>query len=102
MTYFSLICTSFEMRFPAMDSPHPPSLTQNSASISSRLFFSSHSTPLFGPPPSSSAVSATMMSRSGCEAFTLVANEVGDPDRGLRLVVPGAAAVEVAIASRSR
>ena len=32
------------------------------------------------------------------EAFTLVANQVGDPDRRLRLVVAGAAAVEVAVA----
>ena len=65
MTYFSLTCTSFEIRVPPTDSPHPPSFRQSSASIRSRLFLSSHSTPLYGPPPSSSAVSATMMSRSG-------------------------------------
>ena len=97
MTYFSLTWMSFESRVPPNDSPQPPSFRQSSASISSRLFLSSHSTPLYGPPPSSSAVSATMMSRSGLKPFALVANQVRDPDRRLRLVVAGAAAVEVAV-----
>ena len=44
--------------------PPPPSLNTNSASISGRWFCSSQATPL-AEPPSSSAVSATMMSRSG-------------------------------------
>ena len=96
-TYFSLTCRSLEIRLPFSVSPQPPSLSAKSASIRSRWFLISQSTPLYGPPPSSSAVSATMMSRSGLNPSRFVPDQVGDPDRGLRLVVAGSAAVEVAV-----
>ena len=98
MTYFSLTCTSFEIFLPCWISPKPPSFRANSASIKSRWFLSSQLTPLKEPPPSSSAVRATMMSASRPKAFPLVANQIGDPDGGLCFVVSSTPTVEIAIA----
>ena len=65
MYFFARLQVVRNARLPPAISPQPPSFRQNSASINERLFFSSQSTPLYGPPPSSSAVSATIRSRSG-------------------------------------
>src|SRR3954465_13919640 len=99
---FSLACTSLVRYFPFRMLPPPPSLIANSASIRSLWFLTSHSAPL-KEPPSSSAVSARMMSRSGlnpsslsrirlamnCEAIALPSLV-----QGHRLFGAGAAAVE--------
>jgi len=65
--------------------------------MSSRRFFSSQSTPLKGPPPSSSAVRGHDEVARGPQALLLVANQIRHPDGGLRLVISGASAVEVAV-----
>ena len=71
MAVFSLTWIAFRILRPPRISPHPPSLRQNSASIRSRRFLRRYWTPLKGPPPSSSAVNATIRSRFGLNPSSL-------------------------------
>ena len=81
----------------SVSTPPPSELSTNSASISSRWFLTSQSTP-FEVPPSSSAVSARVRSRSGLKPFALQSDELGHPDGVVTLhVLLRAAAVVVAV-----
>ena len=101
---FSLVCRRFTVCRPPRISPPPPSLIASSASISPRWLARSQRTPLYFElePSSSSAVSARMMSRVGLEALALEPDQRVHEDRGHRLVVAGAAPVEVAVLLHQR
>ena len=97
MTYFSLTCTSFEMPL-AADGLAPSAFVQAELGVDQLALV------LQQPLDAVVRPAAFLVRRErdddvaiGLEAFALVANQVRDPDRRLRLVVAGAAAVEVAV-----
>ena len=98
ITYFSLTCTSLAAFCHSIKSPQPPSFRQKSASIRSRLIFDQPLDAIEGPAAFFVGGKGDDDVAVGLKAFALVADQVGDPDRGLRFVVQSAAAVEVTIA----
>ena len=97
MTYFSLTCTSLEMRCPVHR-------FAPAAFVQAELGVDQVALVLEQPLDAVVRATALFVGRErdddvaiGLEAFALVANQVGDPDRRLRFVVADAAAVEVAV-----